>query len=179
MARPRHTHSRTSSIRRLTTWNLGPFGTVTAAAAGHVVFPTSIQAAVDGLTIVRIRGELLVYLSAADNPKSGFRWAFGMGIVTENAAGIGVTAVPSPIADAGWNGWMVYETGTVRAWDPIPATGNNSNSGSSMARILIDSKAMRKIKLTDVLIGVFAATDETFVATIDADLSSRMLFKLP
>ena len=144
-----------------------------------MLFPLAAQSVAEGQTIVRIRGELLVFLSVATAALDGFRWAFGMGIVSENAGDVGVTAVPSPIVDIAWDGWMVYETGHCTGWDILPATGNNANAGSSMVRITIDSKAMRKFRFSDILMPVFAATDEVGAAVIQANLSSRVLVKLP
>ena len=178
MARPRSFTRQRGSLRRKSTWSEGPFGTVSLSAAASVIFPMSQQAVVDGLTLVRTRGELSVFLSVATAALDGFRWAFGMCIVSENAAGVGVIAIPSPIVDADWDGWFVYDTGTVKGWDIIPATGANANMGSSQTRIRIDSRAMRKFKSTDVMVGVLAGSDEVGAAVINADLSTRFLVKL-
>ena len=159
--------------RRLVSWALGPRGTVgTISGSSNNTFQTGAQALDDGLTIVRIRGRLLINLLSASAASEGFGWAFGMGIVSENAAGIGVTALPDPIADIAWDGWMVYETGFLMARDATPLT-----SDLTALQIVIDSKAMRKIKNTDVLVAMFG-TLEIGTATIAPFLESRLLAKL-
>jgi len=125
--------------------------------------------------LVRTRGELMLYLVTADAAGSGFQWAFGMCMVSSTAAGIGVTAVPGPITDIGWDGWFVYEVGTLESAsaDVTVQPGNNTAQ-----RIMIDSKAMRKWKETDVAFGVLQVV-ERGTATMRASLDSRMLVKLP
>ena len=169
---------RGGSSCRKTSWEFGPFGTVASSAAGSILFPNSAQSTSDGLTIVRTRGELLVYLTAANAVLGGFQWAFGMGIVSENAFGIGVMAVPGPITDIAWDGWVVFETGTVKSAGII-ASDLPGNAGSSMVRIRLDSKGMRKFRATDVLVAVLQISAEVATSVIAADLSSRILVKIP
>ena len=138
------------------------------------LFPTGITASVDGLTIVRTRGELLLTLSST--PVAGDGWpeiAFGICIVSENAAGIGVTAIPDPIADIAWDGWYVYWTGAIH-------TGQNNLYGpAAAARIVIDNKAMRKHKNTDVAVGVISFLGEEQTSVVEARLNTRELVLLP
>jgi len=162
--------------RRLTSWFVGPHGTTVLSGNGATVFPVSVQSTDEGLTLIRVRGSLLLYLSAAAAALDGFRWGFGMAVVSENAAGIGVSAVPSPLTDITWDGWMVYSTGVLKAVDSTVQFGN---AGSATHRIEIDSKAMRKFKFSDVLVAMLEVTDEVGTAVLRADLSSRILSKLP
>ena len=180
MARFRGSSSRrVSGTRRQTSWAEGPFGTITGVTTNSTtVFSVAQQAVEDGLTIVRTRGELLVFLSASIGAFEGFRWGFGMGIVSQNAAGIGVTAVPQPLVDVGWDGWFVYETGTLVQAQAVTTIESASNSGSSFARIMIDSKAMWKFKNTDVIVAVLEVDSEVGAANFEASLSSRFLAKL-
>ena len=168
---------RTGVARRKVTWTLGPEGTVQLTSAADAVFPSGGIVAEDGLTIVRTRGELNLGLSVATTALDGFdRVAFGMCVVSENAAAVGVTAIPSPIADEQWDGWFVYWTGSLFS---VVATAALSNAaGVSNLRLPIDSKAMRKVKRTDVIVGVLGTLAEVGTASLTAKLSARTLVKL-
>ena len=96
-----------------------------------------------------------------------------MCVVTENALGVGVTVLPDPRVDVAWDGWFVFETGWVTAFDGT-MTGNE---GDSWDRRLIDSKAMRKTHATDVIAAVFSVREEA-TAMVEGFLSTRMLGKL-
>ncbi len=134
------------------------------------------QAAIPEQTIVRTRGELLVQNLITGTDLSGFRWAFGICIVTENAFGVGATAIPGPFTDRSWDGWFVYFTGSCFVGD-VSVQGNNGLS--AVSRLVIDSKAMRKFKFSDVMVGVFETVTEVGTAIIRADLMTRVLVKLP
>ena len=127
----------------------------------------------DDLTLVRTRGEIQISLVAASAAGEGIQWAFGMCVVTENAAGIGVTAVPDPIGDANWDGWFVHEEGVIFARDATPL-----DDPGLLVHRSIDSKAMRKQHNTDVTIGVYAQV-ESGAITSRADVITRILDKLP
>ena len=168
---------RPSGARRQVSWGLGPEGTVQLSSAGSAVFPFAGASIEDGLTIVRTRGELNMGLSIATTALDGFnRVAFGMCIVSENAAAVGITAIPTPITDEAWDGWYVYWTGSVFS---VVATAAISNfAGVSNVRMPIDSKAMRKFKRTDVIVGVIETGTEVGTASLTAKLASRTLAKL-
>ena len=58
---------------------------------------------------MRIRGELLAYLTAATGVSDGFLCAVGIGLASQNAfTDIGVTALMSPIGDEDWDGWLYH-----------------------------------------------------------------------
>jgi len=61
----------------------------------------------------------------------------------------------------------------------LAAGEGTTGAGPSAVRIEIDSKAMRKIHLTDNLVGMVEATDEVGVSVVTAVLQTRMLLKLP
>ena len=142
---------------------------VSQTADGSTLFGTAQAATADGLTIVRTRGDLLIRLVTSDAITSGFDVGFGMCVVSENAAGVGISAVPRPLDDPAWDGWFVYWTGVVKG-----LIVDNSAS----VRINIDSKAMRKIKDTDVVVAVAQGGTEIGAATLNMDLRSRILLKL-
>jgi len=126
--------------------------------------------------MVRTRGELLLTISAISAAGDGFpRLAAGICIVSENAFGVGVTAVPTPLTDIAWDGWLWHSMGACFG----QVSGNFGNDGAQVIRWVIDSKAMRKIKQTDISIGVIELGTETGTATLLADLNTRELVKIP
>ena len=176
---PLRFRQRSGVSRRLGSWELGPSGQVAGVVtSSNNVFSVSGQASQDKLTLVRTRGELIVAISTAGGAAlEGFEWAFGMCVVNENAGGVGVTAIPDPITDIGWDGWFVYETGTVLT---MGSTREGLGIlGAEFTRIPIDSKAMRKLKISDVIVGVLATTEKGDGSTLMAQLQSRIFVKLP
>ena len=172
-----HQHARSrfprTGVRRATDWQSGPRGSTGAiAVAGVTVFPIALTAVGAGLTIIRIRGELMITMIGSTVLDGFERVGFGMCIVSENAIGVGVTAVPAPIADIAWDGWLWYHLSSPQELDAdaTVATGN---------RVVIDSKAMRKWKQTDVLIAVVETVSEVGTASLEATLNTRTLLKLP
>ena len=164
------------SLRRKTSWSAGPRGHAQQTAAGTTVFSVTAVAGSDALTIVRTRGEFTAWLSAVAAILDGFQQiGAGICIVSENAAGIGITAIPHPLADIAWDGWLWYWTGTLQSANASGA----SLAGPGMVRIPIDSKAMRKIKETDVIVGVFESISEVGTPTVQMNMESRILVKLP
>ena len=167
-----------TGARRRTSWSLGPFGTSAISISnGTALFPTGAVATQDGLTIVRSRGEVLLMLSATDQLLGGWgEISLGLCIVSENAFAVGITAVPHPSTDIAWDGWLWYWTGALRS-----ITTSAVLLGQDLpaqARIVVDSKAMRKIKATDVLVGVIEVGTEAGTATITAEMNTRILLKL-
>ncbi len=163
-------------VRRKTSWALGPRGEALAVITNtNNLFGTGSQSVQDGLTLVRTRGELLLYLTVGDTIDAGFvRVAAGIAVASENAFDIGVTAVMSPVTDIGWDGWSWYWTGSLRM-----AAASQFGEVPSAVRIPIDSKAMRKLKNTDVCYGVVETASEDVNASMSATLNTRMLVKLP
>ena len=161
--------------RRSTSWSAGPRGVTGTISASEVsIFGTGTQATVDGLTLVRTRGEILLSLDSGTAIDDGYQFAFGLCIVTENAFNAGVASVPTPLTDIAWDGWLFHTQGNLK----IASTTIENGLGTTNARIPIDSKAMRKFKNTDVMVGVLEVV-ETTTANMRAALESRLLLKLP
>ena len=185
-SRPRRSFL-TSSQRRKTGWGAGPKtgtgGLPLAVSAsgislgGNVGVPT-----IDGLTLVRLRGELLIRLLTASSLDDGFFGAVGVGIFTDAAIAVGVSAVNSPIAEEFWDGWLWHQYFSVLA-PGVVGTGaatadNQSNSTSAAVRIQVDSKAMRKFPVGMSLAVVLEATEQGG-ATMAWGFNSRTLAMLP
>jgi len=133
------------SSRRAKAWAIGPgaststsFTSTTAAILGS----GAVLATESKVTILRVRGMITVRLITATSIGDGFHFAIGLGIVSSDAFGVGVTAVPNPIADAQWDGWMWHQFGDVHQITGAEADG--SNAVSNIMRIPVDTKAMRK-----------------------------------
>ena len=164
-----------ASSRRPVTWEEGPFGSLTGITTStQNVYPTAQTLLFDNLTVVRVRGEVTAYITVAGGAANeGFRCAFGMCVVSENAAGIGVTAVPGPLTDIAWDGWFVYELFDI----VITSSALIPSAPEQEVRIKIDSKAMRKLHATDVIIACFETSEIGEGTTMATRLSSRMLLK--
>ena len=168
-------HPRTGAgSRRRTSWALGP-GATTATqitVGGAAIIGLGAEAINEGMTIVRLRGQLQILGQVFTTLGDGFHGAFGLCIVSQNAFGVGITAIPAPITDVGWNGWFYH-----RFIDVHRGTTDIAD-GSGFQRIDVDSKAMRKIKLTDTIVAVLEVT-EAGTADVDVYFDSRILVKLP
>ena len=172
------------SPARKTSWELGPGGGAQQASSASeaIIVGAGVVAVEDGMTLVRLRGELLLYLRGAATIAGGFRGAFGIGIVEANAFGIGVTAVPTPITEEAWDGWLYHRywnlfTPGARVTSNAADEENQGSAGASVLRVEVDSKAMRKLKTEDV---IFAAIEHTEEGTCDlrVNFNSRTLVKL-
>jgi len=170
-------HLISAANRRKVSWSAGPKGfTSIQSTAGAELFSVTAVSGLNDLTLVRIRGEFRAWLLTASAEGEGFEWAAGICNVSENAAGVGITAVPHPFTDMAWDGWIWHSTGSLHSRDNAPAA---DNSGATMVKLEIDNKAMRKVHLSDTLVGVFESAVESGTSTIRASLLTRVLDKLP
>ena len=175
MARPRGFHPRSGTSRRKTGWEEGPGGTAVASvsADSSAVLGSGIVALVDGLTLVRLRGIFSFTLDSAGSVGDGFFGAIGIGVTTVQAfTDIGITALPIPIDDMAWEGWLYHQFFSVH--DGLDAGAD----GSGFQRVMVDSKAMRKVGSNEVIFAVHQSV-EIGVAVGKIHFDSRALFKLP
>jgi len=185
MARVNRFSSRIRSQKRRVGWNAGPLtsvgGQVIAASAGSIA-ATGAAFQLDGLTTVRLRGELLMYLTESSVKDGGFVGAFGVGIVTNAAFTAGAASVPTPITEESWDGWLYHRYFSLLSTSVIADTVSSSddfgNAVTSVLRLEVDSKAMRKGAIDEVQ---FAAIEvnEIGVASMTWNFRSRVLDKLP
>ena len=132
----------------------------------------------DGLTVVRIRGELSVFLTASNQAHGGIRGAVGIGIANENAFTVGgIGSLQTPVTDVDWDGWIWHSFFTVASITATIADG--SNAVGCVVRIPIDSKAMRKQPDNMVLYAAYEGRSEFGSVTTFLDLDCRVLVKLP
>ena len=184
MAQPRGRFPVRTQTKRRTGWDFGPGGTsiLSISATGPGFLGSVAQSLVDGLTVVRTRGRFMMYLDAATSAHNGFVGAFGIGITTLQAITIGITAVPVPLTDADWDGWLFHQF--IQCVSPVVIgagiTAGDARSAAPTATVAfdVDSKAMRKMDEDMVL---FAAFDlaETGASGARLMFDSRILLKLP
>ena len=163
------------SKRRATSWSAGPSQTtVSLSAAGATLWATGSQAN-EQLTTVRIRGQLILSLNTVTTIGDGYA-NVGIGIcnVSENAFNAGVGSVPTPLTDIGWDGWMWHMLlGQLRGTE----TAELQRSVMEAVRVDIDSKAMRKLRPSDLTIGVIELGTETGAAVLGFNAITRVLDK--
>jgi len=93
--------------------------------------------------------------------------------VTAAAVTAGVASVPTPITEVEWEGWLWHEFFSFHS--PVATAGIGS---AAREKIVIDSKAMRKVETQDVVILVMEAV-VSGAASMTIMGQSRMLIKLP
>ena len=188
MARSRELSSRFRgrSVRRSTAWGIG---TATAAvpgqsqgisATGAVLGLSAIAPSIEGETIIRTRGELLLVLTTASVAGAGFTGAFGIGIASSPAVAAGIGSLPTPIAEEGDENWLYHRYFSLVAGGVIDGTASTDSEQplSSVLRVEVDSKAMRKFPDGTTVYCALEAT-EAGVATMNWYFNSRTLVKLP
>ena len=167
------------SQRRKTSWGAGPAQPVLLgqSAAGTTIWAAGSQALDDGETLVRIRGQYSIILDLVTAAGDGFgESAMGIGLVTSEAFVAGVTAMPSPLTDMDWDGWIWHQLfGPFRG----QSTTELGVFPLEAVRGEIDSKAMRKVKEGMILFGATELGLEVGTADLAFGATTRILFKLP
>jgi len=168
----------TRSKRQKVEWSGSIQNDLVAVGADATVIQTSsinLLAAMSEMTsptIVRIRGEFYALVtggSASDDVLVGA----GICVVSTKAAGVGQTAVPSPLTDLSFP-WMWHHMSIMRQTPtPIQVAPTLQN-----IRIPIDCKAMRKV-LSDEeeLVNVVETSNAAGTATIVFAFQNRVLIK--
>ena len=135
---------RAGRMRRETLWvPISPVTTVLSASQVALVYTAS--AAEDALrpyTVVRTHLYLAIVtdqLAASENQQM----AIGFAIVSDQASGIGVTAVPTPITDLGSDAWYLHQFLTARL---VLGDVTGFDHQAVGARINVDSRVMRKVE---------------------------------
>ena len=141
---------------RKTFWLSGSVVEVTLGGANSAALLTSLNTAALALrpfTVVRSRGYWGVHSDqvAADESQQVH---YGETVVSEEALAVGISAVPTPVAQTG-SSWIVFE-GIVQRFEVVSNTGVYPNMIPQMHSF--DSKAMRKIEEGDQLISVVENT---------------------
>ena len=178
MARLRGSFRQRAPVRRQTSWAIGPGSTVatTINATGSQIVGGFIvpQVSVEGLTLVRLRGSIALYLTLATTVNDGFQGAFGIGLATNAAVTAGIGSIPTPITEQDSDSWIY--------WTPVsihgPVVSSTDLLGATHQRIEVDTKAMRKFPGEMALYAALQMV-EAGTATGQLFFDSRTLFKLP
>ena len=167
-----------TTTRRRTAWADGTGGTAitTITSVTPSFVGSSVVPAVEGLTIVRIRGYFRAIQTSKTTAGDGFRFAFGIGLATFAAVTAGIASVPTPLAEQDSENWLFWHAGRVQAITGTEADG--ANAFGIVFDFEIDSKAMRRFPGESAL---YAAIEqvETGTATMEVSHDSRLLVKLP
>ncbi len=169
--------TRGSSQKRFE-WGDGPQNPnqQSAAAAGTTLIGSG-QESLQNQTIVRIRGELLLFLETVTTIGDGFISVHaGIGVTSVDAFNIGVTALPTPSGDSDWPGWIWYHAGASLIGQSVTESENTGTL--SQMRIPIDTKAMRKWRLNEAVFGVVELGTEVGTAVAQIFMSTRLLSKV-
>ena len=158
--------------RRKTAWDVGPGGVTSTqfTASSSSIIGAGVTPAVPGLTWIRIRGELEIFLVANTAAADGMQGALGLALVTTAAFNQGIAALPRPINDAEGEFWLWHQF--------VGLHGSIASDPRATVRYQVDSKAMRKFDqdMTVVMIGSFT---ESGTADMRIMFDSRVLVKLP
>ena len=160
--------------RRTAKWSVGPKAEPIALTATGQQLGTSVVLVTEAeATIVRLRGDFLVFLTAATAQGDGFSGAFGVGLVSNEAFNAGQAAVPGPVSEQDWDGWLYH-----RFFHSFsPNSGISVSEQAIIQRVEIDSKAMRKWSEGYTLTPVVEVLEEG-TAVGEVWFQSRVLLKL-
>ena len=163
--------------KRQVVWGVGPNAqNVSSMASFAAVWSNGVVLTQESeVTIVRLRGDLLLTLLAQTAIGDGFAGAVGIGIVNSQAFATGIGAMPTPVTEVDWPGWMWHSFFNLRGITALEADG--SNAMGVVQRMLIDSKAMRKMGDEEVLFGAIEGT-LSGGGTLELQADSRLLAKL-
>ncbi len=176
VANVRRRFMRGGKQRRETEWiGISP-ALITVAAAGTATLIATLNAAALALrpfTIVRTRGFIW---GRSDQVGATENWGahYGICVVSDQAAAIGVTAIPTPFTDQDSQLFFVYEEVFGR-FEFVSGVGVLEIGAASGLRSF-DSKAMRKVNGTEDV--AFVVETNTIVSSCGFYDSGRMLIKL-
>jgi len=114
----------------------------------NTIVGSGLQPTTAEITLLRLRGG--GYVGALDAASLGAGVAaIGVGIVSLEAFNIGATAIPSPLKQAEWDGWLWHMFVPLRL--DLSSVDVNQDLGQTFHRFEIDGKAMRKFSPNMVL----------------------------
>ena len=187
MAHSRGSGTRRFPARRKTSWEIGAQTGVDGAStnitsSGATLAGGGAAATLDGLTLVRTRGDLNLFITTSNGVGNGFHGAFGIGIGNENAFAAGAASLLTPLTDEEWDGWIyhryfgVFSGGTIAA-ATAAQQADQVNAVSGALHIEVDSKAMRKLTQQDTIYAMLEVV-ELGTCSMEWAFNSRSLIKL-
>ena len=161
--------------KRQTNWFF--LSAATTAINGSAVLVASLNAA--GLAkrpFTVVRTHLMVYLRNDQLGASELVIAgVGMAVVSEQSSAVGVTAVPTPLTEEAWDGWLYHRYFALFA-NSLTESEFLGSDGATL-ETEIDSKAMRKLQI-DQAIFMAIEVAEVGTATMFWSANTRTLVKL-
>jgi len=127
--------------KRVSTWlSIDPLVLTLSASASISHIMTTVELAKRPFTLVRTHLEMFIF---SDQEIAGENQigAVGLCVVSDQAVGVGVTAVPTPITDLDSDLWFAHQI-LLSSFQFLDATGISAPAGSAYT---MDSKAMRKV----------------------------------
>ena len=164
-------HSRPRGTRRETSWiSVEPVIQVVdnSVAVTHTLNATAL--AKRSFTIIRTRLEVHINSDQLAVDEIAIA-AIGLCVVSDQASGIGVTAVPTPITDLASDLWFVHQP-LITDFTFVTGIGIDADGGTNYS---IDSKAMRKVNDDEQVIVVVEGSGSGGGAGIT--IIGRMLIK--
>ncbi len=171
--------------RRRTAWEFGP-GDVTIqtqiTSSQSVILNSFVSPLTDGLTVARIRGELLMFLRTGAAALDGYLGAFGIGIASVAACTAGAGSVPTPITEQGAENWLYWTPISLLACETLDGSVSTDLSGvggtTSVIRHVVDTKAMRKFPIDQAIYACLEVMEQG-ASILNMHFDSRMLLFLP
>jgi len=164
--------------RRRKAWDagIGQSGPQTVlSATGSLLVTAGVTPTIDGVTLLRIRGMLTMFIGSAAAALDGFSGAFGIGVVRDNAFAAGVSSCPVPLTNAGDSQWVFWEAFSIKS---IGSAIDDAAGALALLRIPIDTKAMRKLNTEDTIYGAIQVV-EVGTSTLNWHVDTRALLALP
>ena len=127
--------------KRLTSWfGFQPTQVTMTAGGGTLIFSLNAAAlAMRPFTIVRLRFEIMIRSDQAAQAEVQIG-AFGLAVVSDEAVAVGVSAVPTPVAQDASDYWFVHQY-------YMSNSTNLTDLVVPASKFTIDSKAMRKVDI--------------------------------
>jgi len=166
------------SHRRATSWLVGPQARdESVSITGLSLWTLGVLNLGEDVTVVRTRGLFSAFLRSATAVGDGFFGAVGIGIVTQKSFAIGSTAMPGPLTEVDWEGWLFHSFFDIRAVTATIADG--VNAVKTVLQMEIDSKAMRKFE-GDSTVSMFGMVEvvESGTSVMEYHAEVRQLWKL-
>ncbi len=160
-------------MRRETLWGDIAPGTVALGAASTAAITNVTGASILALrpfTVVRVRAQLLIR-SDQQGAIEFYQAAWGICVVSDQAAAIGVTAIPTPFTDLGSDLWFTHAMAT-----GLAGISSGTSTGELGHMVDVDSRAMRKVEEGAQL--TFVAETSAGSNGVSLTSTGRILLKL-
>jgi len=165
---------RSGRMRRETVWfGLAEINTILAGANSATMFQTLNAAALALRPFTVVRTHINWFIrSDQTGALEAFQTGLGLAVVSDQAAAIGVSAVPTPYTDLGSDLWFFHQ---IQTWTFLFVSGIGVHPTGGSDRDF-DSKAMRKVDVGQDI----AITLENSALSLGSNnlTSGRMLVKL-